>query len=140
MNTANAYEDLYINMKNKFTVTSGECEYTLGDFMRMKASASAPKTSNLPAVRTAAGANKIAAVFSYVNDKLTVKKAPVKDKTIRAFPFRTSAAAFLSAVVVCAMVFSYGLFSVRNSGTMTQPIVEAGEIDEDIEITEIESN
>lgn len=139
MNTADVYEDLYINMKNKFTVTNGDCEYSLGDFMRMKASANT-KASNLPAVRTPAGANRIAAVFSYVNDKLTVKKAPIKDKTIRAFPFRTSAAAFLSAVVACAMIFSYGLFSVRNSGTTTQPIVEAGEISEDIEITEGENN
>ena len=125
-------------MKNKFTVTNGDSEYTLGDFMRMKASANT-KTSNLPAMRNNAGSKKIAAVFSYVNDKLTVKKAPVKDKTIRAFPFRTSAAAFLSAIVVCTMVFSYGLFSVRNSGTTTQPVVEAGELNEDIEITQSEN-
>ena len=135
MNTANVYEDLYINMKNKFTVSSGDGEYTLGDYMRMKASANSA-TSNLPALKSNASSTRIAAVFSYVNDKLTVKKAPVKDKTIRAFPFRTSAAAFLSALVVCTMVFTYGLFSVRNSGTTTQPIVEATENIEDTEITE----
>ena len=139
MSTANVYEDLYMDMKNKFTVSSGDNEYTLGDYMRMKASANAP-ASNLPALRNSANATRIAAVFSYVNKKLTVKKAPVKDKTIRAFPFRTSAAAFLSALVVCTMVFSYGLFSVRNSGTATQPVVEAPENIEDTEIIENENN
>ena len=41
----------------------------------------------------------VANVVSYINDKLTIKEPPVKDKTIRAFPFRASASALLSAVV-----------------------------------------
>ena len=136
--TANAYETLYNNMKNKFTVVSGECEYTLGEYMLMKANPEGRETkSNLPAVRNSGSNAKIATIFSYVNDKLTVKKPPIKDKTIRAFPFRTSAAAFLSAVVACAMIFSYGFFSMRNAGTTTQPIVEAGETIPEDEISEV---
>ncbi len=136
--TANVYETLYNNMKNKFTVVSGDAEYTLGEYMLMKANPeSGTAKSNLPAVRNSSSNTKIAAIFSYVNDKLTVKKPPVKDKTIRAFPFRTSAAAFLSAVVACAMIFSYGFFSMRNAGTTTQPIVEAGETVPEDEVNEI---
>ena len=129
MSNASVYDNLYNNMKSAFTVVSDNCEYSLGDYMRMKANA---KSSNLPVPKSESSSNgKIVAVFSYVNNKLTVKKAPVKDKTIRSFPFRTSAAAFLSAIVACAMIFSYGIFSVRNSGTTTTPVVEAEELPEE---------
>ena len=82
----------------------------------------------------------ITAVFSYVNDKLTVKKAPEKDKTMRAFPFRTSAAAFVSAVVACTFIFSFGIFAMRGAAPSTaeaqneivEPAIE--------EIEEIENN
>lgn len=129
MNTNNnAYEKLYNDMKNQFTVMSNDCKYTLGDYMSMKADA---KDAKLPAVNTAD--TRIAAVFSYVNDKLTVKKAPVKDRTLRAFPFRTSAASLLSAMVACALIFSYGIFTVRDNNAAT---VEAGETVMETEISE----
>ena len=119
MTNMNAYETLYNNMKKKFTVTSDNCEYTLGEYMLMKAEARKENTS-LPVARTAEAQNhSVAAIVSYVNEKLTVKKAPVKDKTIRAFPFRTSAATFLSAVVACALIFSYSIFTLR--GTSNTP-------------------
>ena len=35
--TSNVYETLYNNMKKRFTVVSGENEYTLGGYMMMKA-------------------------------------------------------------------------------------------------------
>jgi hypothetical protein len=62
--------------------------------MSMKANPKAP-VSNLPVARSANQNNSIAAIFSYVNEKLAVKKPPVREKVIRKFPFRTSAAAFL---------------------------------------------
>ena len=37
MNTVNAYEALYTNMKNRFTVVNDNSEYSLGEYMLMKA-------------------------------------------------------------------------------------------------------
>ena len=117
MNTQNAYEKLYNDMRSQFTVLSNDNEYTLGGYMSMKANA--PST-NLPATKSSSSDNNtIAAVFSYVNDKLAIKKAPVKDKTMRTFPFRTSAASLLSAVVSCALIFSFGFFAARGSNNVT---------------------
>lgn len=123
MNTANVYENLYNNMKNRFTVVNDNCEYTLGEYMLMKAGQK--KTSNLPAVRNSVSNQKpITAFFKYVNDKLTLKAPPAKDKTIKKFPFRTSAAAVLSAVVACTLAISYGAATLRGNGTITPPTVE----------------
>ena len=119
--TSNAYETLYNNMKNKFTVVSDGNDYTLGEYMSMKANAKA-QTSNLPIARNDSQNHSIAAIFSYVNEKLVVKKPPVREKVMRKFPFRTSAAAFLSAIVACALMFSYGIFSLNSSYTV--PTVE----------------
>ena len=123
MTTASAYETLYNNMKTKFTVTNDNGEYTLGEYMSIKANEK--RTSSLlPATSKHTNKNTIAAVFSYVNDKLKIKKAPEKDKTMRSFPFRTSFAAFLSAVVACALIFSYGIFTVGNKYSVA-PTVDA---------------
>ncbi len=133
MTTNNAYETLYKKMKNTFTVVNDNSECTLGEFMSMKANAKATQ-SNLPAVRNANQNNAISAIFSYVNDKLTVKKPPVRDKVIRRFPFRTSAAACFSAIVACALMFSYGFFTLNTSYTV--PTAET----EDTVIEEIAEN
>lgn len=125
MTAVNAYEKLYTNMKNKFTVVSNDCEYTLGEYMSMKAEAKENKT-NLPAVSSKNDTHSISAIFSYVNDKLTVKKAPVKDKTMRAFPFRTTLASIFSAAVACAFIFSFGVFSMNSANSMPST-VEADE-------------
>ena len=111
MTTTSTYEALYNNMKSKFTVVNDNGEFTLGEYMSMKASEKRT-SSMLPATKANTEKNSIAAVISYVNEKLKVKKAPEKDKTMRSFPFRTSCAAFLSAVVACALIFSYGIFTV----------------------------
>ncbi len=123
MTTTSTYETLYNNMKSKFTVVNDNGEYTLGEYMSMKANEK--RTSSiLPAAKTTTDKNTIAAVFSYVNDKLKVKRAPEKDKTMRSFPFRTSCAAFLSAVVACALIFSFGIFTVGNRNNVA-PTVDA---------------
>ena len=103
----NAYDTLYNNMKNAFTVVNDGYESTLGEYMLRKATEKNVST-NLP-VASVSKDSAIAAVFSYVQDKLTVKTPPVKDKTLRAFPFRTSLAAVLSAVVTCGLVITYGV-------------------------------
>jgi len=125
MNTTNVYENLYINMKNRFTVVSDNSEYTLGEYMLMKAGEK--KASNLPAMRSAtAPAKPISAFFRYINDKLALKAPPAKDKTIRRFPFRTSLAAVLSAVIACTLAISYGAATLRgvNSTPSTAEVVE----------------
>lgn len=133
MTTLNVYENLYISMRNKFTVTNDNRECTLGEYMSEKANIK--HTSNLP-VKAAKSAETttISAIFSYVNNKLTVKKEPVKDKTMRAFPFRTSLAACFSAVVACLFIFSFGIFSMRGANVMPTT-VDASET----EITEVEA-
>ena len=118
MTTTTAYDKLYMSMKNKFTVTADNCEYTLGEYMSIKANARS-ESSNLPVadVKTSQPST-ISAIFSYVNDKFSVKNEPVKDKTIRAFPFRTSLAACFSALVACAFIFSFGVFSMKGASTL----------------------
>lgn len=114
MNTVNAYEALYANMKNRFTVVNDSNEYSLGEYMLMKAGKK-KESSNLPATKScASNSTAITAFFKYVNDKLTVKKPPVKDKIIKRFPFRTSAAALMSAVVACTLLITYGTVSIRS--------------------------
>ena len=131
MTSTSAYETLYNNMKKHFTVISDNNEYTLGEYMSMKAEAKSEAATKLPAVRSAAADNhSMTAIISYVNEKLTVKKAPVKDKTMRAFPFRTSMAAALSAVVACALIFSYGIFAVNGAGNTPATVDVSEEISE----------
>ena len=118
------YENLYESMKNRFTVVNDNCEYSLGEYMLMKAGKK-KENSNLPAERTCASNEKaIVAFFRYVNDKLTLKAPPVKDKTIKKFPLRTSAAAVLSAIVACTLVISYGSVALRNTVSPAPSTVE----------------
>ena len=137
MTNMSAYEKLYINMKNKFTIVSDNREYTLGEYMRMKADCADGSTLPAPISNTSHQSGAISAIFSYVNDKLTVKKEPVKDKTMRAFPFRTSLAACFSAVVACAFVFSFGLFSMKGATAMPST-VEAEEESSQTEIYDVQ--
>ena len=118
-NQMDNYEILLDTMKNRFTVAgeSGDC--TLGEYMLLKAN----EKKEVRAL-TVAGSNAIImkdraalpAMVSYVNDKLIIKTPPVKDKTIKSFPVRTSASAFLSAAVACAFIFSFGIIGVRVLG------------------------
>lgn len=127
----NSYDKLYESMKNRFTVINNNKEYTLGDYMLMKAGKK-KEESNLPvAQRTTAGKGEraVAMIVSYVNDKLLIKEPPAKDKTIRAFPFRASASAFLSAMVACSFVLSFGLIGAMVLKTAT-PVADSEYIEE----------
>ena len=118
-NQMDTYDILLDNMKNRFTVAgeSGDC--TLGEYMLKKANekneirALTVAQSNAVVMKDRAG---VPAIVSYVNDKLVIKAPPVKDKTIKAFPVRTSASAFLSAAVACAFIFTFGLIGTRALG------------------------
>jgi hypothetical protein len=114
MATRNTYDKLYDNMKQRFTVMNGSDECTLGEFMLIKANQK-KEDANLPVIQrsTATSSERaVAMLVAYVNDKLTIKEPPVKDKTIIAFPFRASASALLSAVACCALVLSIGIFGM----------------------------
>ena len=98
---ANPYDALYTNLKNRFTVIHDGKECTVGDFMLMKAGKSEKAEKNstaLSVVNANTEHHALATIACYVNDKLTVKNPPVKDKTIRRFPIKTSASALLSSV------------------------------------------
>ena len=131
MNQTMTYEKLYTNMVKKFTVEKDNTDYNLGDFMLMKAAAKknamiAAADSKLPVARDNKN-NALTTGFSYVHDKLTVKQAPVRHKTIRSFPFRTSLTAFGSALVVCALAVSCCFFGLAKSANGTENIVTVTE-------------
>ena len=133
----NVYENLYENMKNRFTVVNDNCEYTLGEYMLEKAGMKKEK-SNLPAVRCASSADKaVVAFFRYVNDKLTLKAPPVKDKTIKRFPFRTSLAAMLSAVIACTLVISYGSAAMNKANNLPATVEYSESAEDDVSTSDI---
>jgi len=107
METTNVYDTLYNNMKQRFTVVSGENEYTLGGYMKMKANES-KENRNLPATVASHRPAALGTFLNYMNKKLTVKQQPAPEKTIKAFPFRTAFSAACSALVVCTLMFSFG--------------------------------
>ncbi len=126
MNSYNVYEKLYNNTKSKFAVVSGDNEYTLGEYMMMKAEKKAEK-SHLPAAKalTATTGKAVSSIFSYITDKITIKNPPAKDKIIRKFPMRTSAAAFLSAILMSALALSFALFSAGRIAIQNNSVAES---------------
>ena len=129
----NVYENLYENMKDRFTVINSGAEYTLGEIMLIKAGKK-KEGSNLPALRTnkTSENNAIVTFFSYVNDKLTLKVPPAKDKTLKRFPLRTSLSAMLSAIVACSLVISYGAATLRTTNESLPATVEYSDSTEEL--------
>ena len=118
--TTNSYDKLYENMRQRFTVSQNNAEYTIGEYMLMKADVKKAEDAALPvAVMTAVSKSEMAVsgIVSFVDDKLTIKQHPVKDKTIKSFPFRASASAFLTASVACAFLLSFVLIGAKTLST-----------------------
>lgn len=140
MATQNTYEKLYDNMKQRFTVINGSDECTLGEYMLLKADQK-KEDANLPVIQrsnASSGERAVAMLVSYVNDKLTIKAPPVKDKTLRAFPFRTSASAFLSAAVACCFLLT---FSVIGASVLASAVPsDEGVVAENVSDAETEEN
>lgn len=117
--TTSNYDRLYESMKQRFTLSADNENYTLGEYMLMKAgekNAQATTRATLPvAVQNAVAKSEtsVTSLVSFVNDKLTIKQPPVKDKTISSFPFRASASAFLTASVACAFILSFALIGAK---------------------------
>ena len=136
-------------MVKKFTVEKNNVDYNLGDYMLMKAKAkrNAPErkadttsaASNLPVkINRNTDTKALSTIISYVNEKLMVREAPVRDKTIRSFPLRTSITAFCSAIVVCALVISSAVFGT-NAGASYDNTVKT-DTSSEIEIVETEDS
>lgn len=143
MNSAMTYDQLYNNMVKKFTVERNNTEYKLGDYMLMKAQnktnalVATSETSNLPVAHVNKD-NAISTVFTYINEKLKVKEAPVRDRTIRRFPLRTSLSSLGSALVVCALVVSCAFFGLK-SAILTSVTIQTNEFEEGELVDEIET-
>ena len=135
-NTTDRYDQLLNSMKNRFTVDNGGKDCTLGEFMLTKANEKKEQTALVVAKNAAVVAKSeraALALVTYVNDKLTIKTPPVKDKTIKAFPLRASASAFLSASIACAFLFSFCLIGAKvlNNTASAYPEVATAEYSED---------
>ena len=125
--TTNSYDKLYENMKQRFTISSDSSEYTIGEYMLMRAELKKTENAALPvAVQTAVAKSEVAVttIVSYVDDKLTIKQAPIKDKTIKSFPFRASASAFFTASVACAFILSFALIGAKTLATPAPSVNE----------------
>ncbi len=119
--TTNCYDKLYNNMKQRFTVSINDAEYTLGEYLLMKADGRKNEETLPVAVENTAVAKTettaVTNIVSFVSEKLTVKQAPVKDRTIKKFPFRATASAFLTAAVACAFVLGFALIGAKSLDT-----------------------
>lgn len=133
----NPYDTLYNNLKDKFTVVCEGCDCTLGDYMLIKAGKAQTSESNLPAPICSENTSSVASIVDYVAAHFTVKEAPVREKTIRRFPLRSSISALFTAAAACALVFSFGIFALNNSGVLS-PYTASGET-EQVEYEDVES-
>ena len=141
MTSINAYENLFNTMKNGLTVVSKSGEYTLGDYMLMKAKAKRNAMTVASETSLAVAETKSASlttVFSYIGEKLKVKKAPERDKTLRKFPLRASFTALCSATLVCALVVCCTVFGLSSPKGGKDNIVSITESDAEIEAIETE--
>ena len=130
--TTDRYDQLLNTMKSRFTVDNNGDDCTLGEYMRIKANIKKEENALVVAKNAAViakGERAVGALVSYVNDKLTIKTPPAKDRTIRAFPFRTSASALLSASIVCAFIFSFCVIGARILETSTVTFDEVSTIE-----------
>ena len=102
--TMNSYNTLFENMKRKFTVSSGDCHYSLGAYMRMKANEETHEAS-LPVAVERKPAHALVSIREFVSEKLAVRAMPAPEKMLKRFPLRTSLAACLSALAICTLLF-----------------------------------
>ena len=139
MDTAMTYDKLYSNMVKNFTVEKNRKDYKLGDYMLMKAKVKKHSDETEKVATTAltvrqSFGNSLVSFAAYVNDKLIVKEAPIRDRTIRKFPFRTSLSALCSAVLICTLIISCTVFGIQANGSNSNTV--NAEYSESVEETE----
>ncbi len=131
----NPYDALYTNLKNRFTVVNGGVECSVADYMLMKAGKQ-KNASNLPTeVKRGSLEMSMGAFISFMNEKLTVKNPPVKDRTLKRFPIKSTFSAMLSAVAVCALVISCGIFTASKTEENVMPSMQNATVESDTENT-----
>ena len=113
--TTDRYEQLLNTMKNRFTVDNSGNDCTLGEYMLIKAGKKQDPYALPVAETTFKQPGAIVTFVNFINDKLMVREAPQKDKVMRAFPFRTAAAAVLSALLVCTFVVTYSATTLNSA-------------------------
>lgn len=118
----NAYDSLYTNLKNRYTVIYDSAECTVGEYMLKKAGHT-PKTNALAPVKHNEH-HGLTGIVEYVNHKFSVTNPPKKEKTIRRFPLRTSFSALLSSVAACALILSCGILALTGAFRGIAPTVE----------------
>lgn len=123
---SNPYDALYTKLKNRLTVVHDNCEYTVGEYMLMKAGKNA-RNENMPVVARANESRAVSSIIDFVNEKLTAKNPPRKEKTMRRFPLRTSASTLLSAAAACALVVSCGVYALVG---LSNTVPYTAEVDE----------
>lgn len=121
-NISNPYENLCQSLENRLTLVDKGREYNMYEYMMSKADGNT--RGNLPVARSQAD-HSIVAVVNYVNDRLSIKKAPVKEKTIKRFPLRTSFSSLLSAVAACALVISCCIYAIAGTSDNGVPVADA---------------
>ncbi len=134
----NAYDTLYENLKDRFTVVYEGCDCTLGDYMLIKAGKRQMSESELPAPVSSDKTHALTSIVDYVAAHFTVKNAPAREKTIRRFPLRSSMSAIFTAAAACALVFSLGIFSLTGSGIISPYTADSAE-SEAATVTEAET-
>ena len=125
----NPYDALYTNLKNRFTVIYDGSECTVGEYMLAKANKKQNAASSLAVRATVSRTSALTTFAKYVNDKLTLKNAPEKNKTMRRFPLRTSASSVFSAVAACALVFSFGILTLKSTPVASPYTADASEVE-----------
>lgn len=137
----NRYNTLYENMRRTFTVTAGDCQYSLGAYMRMKANEETHEAS-LPVAVEKQPSVALESIRRYVSEKLAVRVAPVPEKTLKRFPLRTSFAACLSALAICTLLFSGAILgsSAIKSGESQDNIALEYSVETEGATEEIEEN
>ncbi len=121
----NPYTSLYTNLKNGFTVIHEGAECTIGEYLLARAGKRSSTTS-LPATPSTYERSMIGSLVDYVSDKLTLKRRPAKDSTMKSFPLRTSFSALLSSVAACALVLSCGILALLGQNQVS-PFASVGE-------------
>lgn len=126
----NPYDALYTNLKNRCDVTYDGYECTIGECMLMRAGKRQTSVGDLP-IEATYNKNSLTTIVDYISDKLTVRSAPEKNKTLHSFPYRTSMSAIFSAVASCALIFSLGIFAL--TGNTFSPITADSSVTENVE-------
>lgn len=126
MNSYNVYEKLYANTKSAFTIIKNDKQYSLGEYMRMKAG----NKNQAAEKKHSTDVSIVSNSFSNIKEKLA------NNKPAKKFPLRSAASALLSALIVSSLAISFGAFSKKNINSEV-PTIESEIIELDKETSSL---